>query len=141
MNKKGVISLMYVLVILIILFLTTIVIATIIKTDVIIPGGRNKVICDVRIHDPIVGEPNIDSYICEIQGTCLLTIQPLSIFSNVGFVELTMGGASTKQDYKTFKLTGDDETTLKLCTDSTTGTLRLTDENGKTIDSKSVNVG
>jgi len=134
MNKKAALPIMLIVMIVLFILFALLAVATITSDAFTLPGGTKKhtVICDVQIHDSAVGQPKIDTHLCEVQGNCLLAMQPLSIFSNKGYVQLTMGGKTSKDAYKTFKVGGNDEVTLKLCTSATTGTLRLTDEQGKT---------
>lgn len=141
LNKKGITPFIMLFFVLLILLLAVVVIATIVGEGVSIPGGdKKKVACDVHIHDSLLGQPEIESYVCQIEGSCLLAIQPLplAVFSNKGFAMLTMGGKTVKQEYGTFKWTGDETLTLRICTMATTGTLKLTDEDSNTIDSKEV---
>lgn len=141
-NNKGVLSVFMFAMILIFLLVVVVIVAAFMGSDITIPGtGSNKVVCDAHIHDPILSEPIIEYYSCHIEGSCLLAMQPLSIFQNTGYLSLTMGSQTAKKSYGTFKLTGDDDVTVSICTDATMGVLRLLDEEGNAIDSKNIEVG
>jgi len=100
----------------------------------------NKNVCEVDIHDPTIGGPYISDYTCNVQGKCS-QILGFSWFwgpaYNVGKAKMLMLGAKPDvKDYKTFAITGDDHVTLTVCSDETTGTLLLTDDDANTIDQK-----
>lgn len=104
---------------------------------------KQKVECDVNINDPLLSGPKISTIDCNVIGKCFLgfSVEQLALLKNRGTAKLiTDDGKFSSKDYATdaISFTGSDTVTLKVCTTSTKGVIKLTDEDGNTIDSKEV---
>lgn len=114
-------------------------------SGVIDGDGKNKVLCDVTIFDGALTKPEIETYFCQVQGECgifglsavRLGLIDWNFWKNTGYATLTMDGEMVKESYTTYYRTRD-TVSLSICSDSTNGVLRLTDETGQTIDTINV---
>lgn len=146
MNKKGIAVMASILIVVsaIIVFLLIIVVASA-KQNNGFEFGTPKVQCDVTIQDTTFGPPKIKEANCDVVGKCRFALAwyewgtPL-MFKNRGKVVMTMEGKSDSKSYVTSKLGGIDKKTLSLCTTATSGKLKITDEEGNTIDTKNFQV-
>lgn len=132
MNKKG-LATPIIIIIGVVLLLTVVILVA--GSNGGGSDGKSKIVCDVHIYDSTFGDPSISSYSCYREKGCLFQMNPLGIY-NEGTLKMQMGSAVATKRYETFAVTGDQDLSLSICTDLTSGTLKLTDEDANVLETK-----
>jgi len=102
-------------------------------------GGSIDVRCDFVVKEGLISGASIQNEQCSITGTSRICFRTLGLFKQEGTAQLLDGrGNIDAKDFNTGFIGGEDEITLRGCTQENTATIRIEDEDGNLLDSVGV---